>query len=140
MTDARFPERWLIDRRLLGLSDAAFRAFVVSLAWSVGNRTEGVLDGEDLRLIPDVDSDRVAELVAAGLWVAEREHWQIRDFDATQTGRGELERLESLRKKQTEKKRRQRSRGTSRGTPSRVTVPGDGTRTGQARPGQAQAP
>jgi hypothetical protein len=39
MTDARFPERWLNDRRLLRLSDAAFRLFVISLTWSVSNRT-----------------------------------------------------------------------------------------------------
>jgi hypothetical protein len=38
MTDARFPERWLQDRRVLRLSDVGFRLFTLSLAWSVSNR------------------------------------------------------------------------------------------------------
>ena len=41
MTDARFPDRWLSDRRLQRLSDGHFRAFITSLAWSVTNRAEG---------------------------------------------------------------------------------------------------
>lgn len=57
MTDARFPERWLNDRRVLRLSDPAFRLFVISLTWSVSNRTYGELydDDDDLLLIPRVD-------------------------------------------------------------------------------------
>jgi len=31
MTDARFPERWLNDRRVLRLSDVDFRTFVTTL-------------------------------------------------------------------------------------------------------------
>ena len=41
MTDARFPERWLNDRRVLRLPDDAFRLFVLSLAWSVANQADG---------------------------------------------------------------------------------------------------
>jgi hypothetical protein len=56
VTDARFPERWLNNRRVLRLSDRAFRLFVISLTWSVSNRTDGELyDDDDLLLIPRVD-------------------------------------------------------------------------------------
>ena len=41
MTDARMPERWLSDRRLLRLSDAAYRLHLTGLLWSVANRTDG---------------------------------------------------------------------------------------------------
>jgi len=50
VTDARFPERWLNDRRVLRLSDPAFRLFVIPLTWSVSNRTDGDLYDDDLRL------------------------------------------------------------------------------------------
>jgi hypothetical protein len=70
MTDARFPERWLNDRRLLRLSDAAFRLFVVSLTWSVSNRTDGELDASDLALMPGIDPTAAGELARAGLWMA----------------------------------------------------------------------
>jgi hypothetical protein len=47
VTDARFPERWLNDRRV--------RLFVISLTWSVSNRTDGDLYDDDLLLIRRVD-------------------------------------------------------------------------------------
>jgi hypothetical protein len=52
MTDARFPERWLNDRRVLRLPDDAFRLFVLSLAWSVANQTDGRIYDEDQALVP----------------------------------------------------------------------------------------
>jgi hypothetical protein len=71
MTDARFPERWLNDRRLLRLSDAAFRLFVISLTWSVSNRTDGVLDTGDLTLIPASTPPRPASWPGPGSgWLA----------------------------------------------------------------------
>ena len=148
MTDARFPERWLNDRRLLRLSDAAFRLFVISLTWSVSNRTDGVLDAGDLALIPGINPAAVGELVEAALWMAgggpspTAAPWLIIEYAGTQTSRHELELLTSMRRREREKKRRQRARVPG-------DVPGDvspGTaqdRTGQARPGaktEGQAP
>jgi hypothetical protein len=54
VTGACFPERWLNDRRVLRLSDPAFRLFVTSLTWSVSTRTDGELY-DDMLLTPCVD-------------------------------------------------------------------------------------
>lgn len=68
MTDARFPDRWLSDRRFARLSDAHFRSYVTSLAWSVTNRTDGVIEPEDLALIPNFAKDAVKGFIGIGLW------------------------------------------------------------------------
>jgi hypothetical protein len=44
VTDARFPDRWLSDKRIQRLSDGHFRSFITSLVWSVTNRTDGVTE------------------------------------------------------------------------------------------------
>lgn len=147
MTDARFPERWLNDRRVMRLSDAAHRLFVVSLAWSVSNRTDGVIDDDDLRLIPGVEPGRAEELGKAGLWDRYPDHWLIVDYDSTQTTRDQLDRLDRIRRSEREKKARQRERKAAMAgraddvdevdSPRVVspgTVPGD--RTGEDRQGQ----
>jgi hypothetical protein len=138
MTDARLPERWLNDRRVVRLSDGAFRTFVTSLVWSVANRTDGVIEGDDLDLVHGASRDKVPELVAAGLYEPAGSVHLIVDFAATQTSRDQLLQLEHIRRQEREKKARQRARkserpspGMSRGTPSPGTVPGD--RTGQDR-------
>jgi len=137
MTDARLPERWLNDRRVVRLSDGAFRTFVTSLVWSVANRTDGVIDSDDLDVVHGASRDKVPELVAAGLYEPDGSVHLIVDFAATQTSRDQLLRLENMRRQEREKKARQRARKSeesehlSPGTPSPGTVPGD--RTGQGR-------
>jgi hypothetical protein len=141
MTDARLPERWLNDRRVIRLTDGAFRTFVTSLVWSVANRTDGVIDPDDLDLVHGASRDKVPELVAAGLYEPAGSVHLIVDFAATQTSRDELRILENVRRQDREKKARQRARkseesehlspGMSPGTPSPGTVPGD--RAGQDR-------
>ncbi len=68
MTDARYPERWLHDRRITRLPDKARRAYVVTLVYAVANRTDGVLHAEDLADLPSYVEAQVPTLVAAGLW------------------------------------------------------------------------
>lgn len=163
MTDARFPERWLNDRRFMRLSDRAFRLYFIALTWSVANRTDGRLDVEDLRLLPMVDLDAVDELAKLELWrPVPRDNppgspgdsppgdsprgWIIVDFADTQTSSDELAALEASRRRDREKKARQRTKqkavpgdspgGQSRGK-SRGHVPGESPRPGQDRPGQA---
>ncbi|WP_405071569.1 hypothetical protein OG558_19725 [Kribbella sp. NBC_01510] len=150
MTDARYPERWLNDRRINRLSDSAHRAFVRSLAWSVSNRTDGRLyadDLDDLRVDPGV----VVEFTKAGLWETWDEGWLIVDFDTTQTTKAQLEGLDHKRVLDRARKQRERAHkagdhslclpdhcslaGVSRVTSTvaeRVTH-----RTGQDRTGQA---
>ncbi len=110
MTDARYPERWLTDRRLLQVSDAAHHLFVVGLVWTVSNRTDGVLNDDELALLPGVDPSRVVELKKRGLWTRKRDRWLIDDFATTQTSSHELEVLENIRRRDREKKARQRAK------------------------------
>jgi hypothetical protein len=140
MTDARFPERWLNDRRLRRLSDPGFRLFMVSLTWSVSNRTDGVLYPDDLALLADIDPARGAELEKAGLWRREKDCWLVVDFENTQTTREQLEGLDHKRRMDRERKARQRARERAgQQVASRVTS--DVTqRTGQDRPGRNPRP
>jgi hypothetical protein len=133
MPDARFPERWLNDRRLVRLPDAAFRLFVISLAWSVANRTDGRIYDDDLPLIPGGhNGGHVWILSDTGLWIRchDRSYWLIADFEETQTTREQLEATATARQKARDKKRRQRAAASA--------VPGTspGTTLGQDRPGQ----
>jgi hypothetical protein len=129
MTDARFPERWLNDRRFIRLKDREFRGYLNALAFSVANRTDGVILRDDIELIRALDLGVADGLVTAGLWEVIDGGWHIREYEDTQTTRRELEVLDNLRRREREKKRRQRekSRGLSRGTGE------DRTETGQDR-------
>lgn len=108
--DARFPERWLSDRRIMRLSSSAFRSFVCALAWSVSNRTDGEIDSDDVALIPGLVPVDVAELLSAGLLDALDGGWQIVDFGATQTSADEVARLERIRAAERRKKAAQREK------------------------------
>lgn len=139
MTDARLPERWLTDRRLLKLSDSAHRTFVTALLWSVANRTDGRLEVDDLDLMPRARQSDVVELVASRLFARDGTQLVLIDFPGTQTSRDELEVLENARRRDRQKKARQRA--------DRATVPGDSPEgrpsgrvpgTAQARTGQAR--
>jgi hypothetical protein len=132
MTDARFPERWLNDRRILRLPDDAFRLFVLSLAWSVANQTDGRIYDDELPLIP-ASASGSGRLAKCGLWERVADHWLITVFEETQTTRADLEHLASQRRKARDRKRRERARRVPRDVPRDVTS--DSTRTGQARTG-----
>jgi hypothetical protein len=114
MTDARLPERWLTDRRLLLLTDAEYRLFVTVLLWCVANRTDGEFGAEDLPLLPGIDPAQASRLAAGcakrGLLTGNGGHWRIPDFTATQSTRDELDQLERARAADRERKRRQRLR------------------------------
>jgi hypothetical protein len=142
VTDARFPDRWLSDRRLQRLSDSHFRAFITSLAWSASNRTNGVIEPEDLGLIPNFAANAVKMFVTSGLWTPRENGWLIADFAATQTSREQLDAAEAARVREREKKARQRAakrrEAEANGAEAPQPVPGDvpGDNTGQDRPGQ----
>jgi len=131
MADARFPGRWINDRRVMALTGDVFKAFIVALAWSVENRTDGLIRTDDIEFIPRFTPAHAAALVTAGLWETTTNGWQIVDYKATQTTRSEFETLENNRRREREKKARQRARVPG-------DVPGDMSRgTAQARTGQA---
>jgi hypothetical protein len=153
MTDARLPDRWLHDRRLSRLSDRDFRSFAYALMWSVGNRTDGVIESDDFSLIPHFSPGSVGAFVAQGLWTPlDYGGWVFADWVATQTTRAEHEILDNARVRQRQKKARQRAKrggaksaatgdvsGDSTGVQHPGPVPGDVTgvqhRLGQARQG-----
>lgn len=139
MADARIPERYLVDRRIMRLSDAERSSLFLATLWSVSNRTDGRIERGDLGIIPMFRAEVVHALVVHGLLVEDGEDaWVIADYQRDQTSRTEFEVLENARRREREKKRRQRSQKDS--------VPGDvpgglsrGTaqdRQGQARQGQ----
>lgn len=147
MTDARFPERWLSDRRVVRLSDAGFRLFVCSLTWSVSNRTGGRLYPDDLDDLLHVDTGSAGELVKAGLWTPVDDGWQVVEFTTTQTTKLQLEGLEHKRVMDRERQARKRAhdRGdhqhcqpgcTSVSRNSSRDSPRDVTRDTKARQGQ----
>ncbi|PQP38797.1 hypothetical protein [Mycolicibacterium austroafricanum] len=145
MTDARFPDRWLSDRRLQRLSDSHFRAFITSLVWSVSNRTDGVIEPEDLGLIPNFAPNSVKAFLDAELWSPLVKGWQIKDYATTQTSREQLSAAEAARAREREKKARQRAAKKATTTSANPDVPGDipgdsrGDNTGQDRTGQDTA-
>jgi hypothetical protein len=136
MTDTRLPDRWLTDRRIQRLTDRAYRCFFNALMWSVANRSDGVIEPDDLDLIPGFDSDTIDELVMAGVWV-ERHHggWLIADFFDTQTSAAEHEALSAARKSKRESQARWRAKNATRNShvdateASRERSPVDATKT-----------
>lgn len=144
--DARLPERWLNDRRLLLLTDPAFRLFVTGLMFSVANRTEGYLSDRDLKLIPGATEPHYADEIAdVALWRRLDGGWKFTEWDGVQSSLEELAAVDQRRIRERDKKRRQRaalrsqSRGTSRGT-SRETEPGTVQGKAKAKARQGQAP
>lgn len=148
MTDARLPDRWLIDRRFNRLDDRDWRSYTYSLMWSVSNRTDGVIEESDLPLIPHFSRDSIPAFLAAEVWAVMDDRidiaWRIIDYGPTQTSRAEHEVLDNARTRQRVKKQRQRARrrantGVQQRDTSTGTVPGDTyPGTAQARQGKAR--
>ena len=113
MTDARFPDRWLADRRLLRLPADAFRLFAFALMWSVSNKTDGVIDDDDLPLIPGFGPGCVDHLADAGLWERQVDAWVITVYADTQTSRSEFDALAARRRSDRQRKARERLRKAS---------------------------
>jgi len=134
VTDARLPERWLSDRRIQRLADGHYRSFINALLYSVANRSDGVIEPEDLSLITGFAAGAAKALVNAGLWIPLTRGWLIADYEITQTASSELTRLEKLRAGERIKKARQRAKklAEEEGIPADeephvpVDVPGDG--------------
>lgn len=124
MTDARFPERYLSDRRVLRLTADEFRGWSFATIWSVSNRTDGLILNDELPLVPFMKAETARKLESCGLWSATGDGWVIADFDQTQTSRHELEVLDNARRRDREKKARQRAAKSGAG-PSFSDVPGD---------------
>jgi hypothetical protein len=110
VVDARFPDRYLSDRRVVRLNAEEFRSYVMATLWAVSNRTEGIVEHADVALIPHFAgaADRLVEL---GLWrvADDGTGWIIDDFKELQTSKEQLEAAANARQAEADKKRRQRA-------------------------------
>jgi hypothetical protein len=135
MTDARFPERWLNDRRLQMTPPSAYRLFGNGLMWSVANRTDGHIQASCFPLIPHACEADAKELERVSLWLDDGHGgWVIAGFEETQTTAADLAHLAEQRRKNRDRQRRHRDK--SRDIPRDVTC--DSSRTGQDRPGDTR--
>lgn len=107
MTDARIPERYLMDRRIVRLNHAQRSSYFMSTLWSVSNRTDGHFEQDDLALIPTFDRGVVDILVNVGLWKVTETGWVDVEFLNVQTSRDDLEVLDKARAAERRKKNRQ---------------------------------
>ncbi|WP_375236518.1 hypothetical protein [Microbacterium schleiferi] len=138
MADARIPEQYLTDKRILRLTDSERSSFFMALVWSISNRTDGRIERGDLPLIPTFAPAAIPGLVRWECWVVDgADAWRIADYARWQTTRSEFEVLDNARRRDREKKARQRAKAKeSPGGQSPGNVPGD--MTGKARQGQAR--
>ena len=144
MTDTRIPERYLMSRTVARLSAEDFRALVMATMWSVSNRTGGVIEHDDIAMIPLFPSSSELALVDAGLWEPTASGWLIVDFASTQTSKDELESSERVRTAARLKKAKQRAVKKAEGLlPGTVPPSVPGTvppgQTGDVSRGTAQA-
>ncbi|OBI92877.1 hypothetical protein A5661_24920 [Mycobacterium asiaticum] len=93
--------------------------------WSVANKTDGLIEPDDLPMIPGMTDDAPDTLVKAQLWTALDTAWIIADFQETQTSRSEHEILANARAREREKKARQRARAAEDADAGHSDVPGD---------------
>lgn len=140
MTDARLPERLLMDVRVSRLPADAWRSYTHSLMWAVSNRTEGFIQPEDLPMIPMFRHGDQDALTRSGLWVEWGRGWWIDRFDLDQTTKAQLEAAERKRAGERERKARQRQREKEATTTPDHGVTRDVTQDfkGQDRQGQAR--
>ena len=109
MTDARFPDRWLTDRRFILLSGDAFKLYGIALMWCVDNRTDGFLDDRDLPCLPGVLLGCMGELEQAKLLSRRKDGWTFPDFKKSQTSRRDLETADAKREEDRVRKAAERA-------------------------------
>jgi hypothetical protein len=138
MTDARFPERWLNDRRLQSVAPSTFRVFANSLMWAVGNRTDGHIPADAVPLIPHASVAEMGALAMASLLMPDMDGdgWRIVDYEDTQTSAAQLE-AAAIARRANDRERQERHRKTLLSRDRSRDNPRDNTRPGQARTGQA---
>lgn len=79
----RFDDMFPINRKIEGLTDAAFRLHVSAIFWCARNLTDGFVPTNDLELVTSrVKSarKRADELVQRGLWITRPGGWEINSY------------------------------------------------------------
>lgn len=142
--DARFPDRWLMDRRVMALPAESFRDFVTSLTWSVSNMTDGKITRADLAFVPAFNASSINQLVHSDLWdQLDGNSWQIIDFTKTQSSKAELEAYFNKKSYDREYQAKKRAAKRAQESQSRDQSPDqsydascDSPRQGEARQGK----
>lgn len=79
----RFDDTFPINRKVDGLSDAAFRLHVSAIFWCARNLTDGFVPEDDLELVcarVRTPARFAAQLVDRKLWHERPGGWQIKDY------------------------------------------------------------
>jgi hypothetical protein len=76
----RIDENALTHRKIIGLSDGAFRLWVAGLAHCQQHLTDGVILKLVLRTLIGMTAKRVDELVSSGLWLTHSEGYEVNDY------------------------------------------------------------
>lgn len=139
--DARYPERYLHDRRLARLTDAEHRAYVLALVWSVANRTDGVIAVGDLDALPRaVNREALAGLERAELATEQLLDgdlvWLLTDYTETQSTRAELDSLDAARRAKRANAARVRAEKAAHGLSAVAFTTEDRQERGQDRQGK----
>lgn len=83
-------------RKVIGLTDAAFRLHIEGLCWAHRSLTDGFVPQAVVRRLSDMAF--AIELVDAGLWEAGEGGWWVHDYLAHQVARSEVEGLSNKRR------------------------------------------
>ncbi|WP_255792440.1 hypothetical protein [Mycobacteroides abscessus] len=88
----------------------------MSMVYAVSNRTDGVVEPEDLATIPKFAAGAAQAFVDNGLWSPLDKGWEIIDFKATQSSRETLEAAEQARihNRVADRERKARQRAEAR--------------------------
>lgn len=79
MSWARLDDSFAEHPKVLGLSDRAFRVYVLALCYCARNRTDGALPPAALRMF-GCRAQHIEELADAGLWDETEHGWQVHDY------------------------------------------------------------
>lgn len=137
VTDTRLPDRWLVRRSFVSLPEPAFKLFVLSMMWSVSNRTDGILFPEDLDYVPCSSGPEVRQvLLDRELWVVQGDAWLIQDFLPTQTSAAQLAANEAYTARERERKALKRATDRAANADGAQDRRADVRKTGEDRRGK----
>lgn len=84
MAWAKLDDQFWMHRKVVPLSDGAFRLYVCALAYVQQQRTSGVLTEQDVQALSRlhrIKPKAASELTASGLWEDTDKGWRIHDWD-----------------------------------------------------------
>lgn len=130
----RFDDMFPINRKVDGLTDAAFRLHVSAIFWCARNLTDGFVPARDLELVTSrVKSPRkrADELVERGLWITRPGGWEINAYLEFQPSK---EKVLADREAAAERQRVWREKRRSKGENGRNAVSNGVSNTTPPRP------